>query len=253
MVLRRLLRSEGAGRRKDGGDVAGHPDLAPSATHDAGCVDQKGAALDAHIFAAIHAFFDPGAVLLAHIGLGVGSEEEGQVVLLLELVVRCNRIFRYPDHHRIGPAVIRQRIAESAGLGGAAGGVILRVEIEHHFLALQLRQGDAAVAVGGQGKIGGFVANLDTHRTPSPFSCAAIDAARRAGSSIRRSYQPRTRAAAAVISASRRTQAIAPAQRTRVAASGSARVLAPNGPSPLRGRSACTWRSSSRASSRSRW
>src|SRR5262245_61480377 len=44
------------------GDVAGHLHLAPDAADHALAVDQEGGALHAHVFAAVHALLDPGAV-----------------------------------------------------------------------------------------------------------------------------------------------------------------------------------------------
>src|SRR5205814_8356966 len=108
----------------------------------------------------------------------------------------------YADHRRTSLAVIGKRVSKAAGLGGAARGVVLRVEIQHHRLAAQLRQRDRAVAVGRQCEIRGLVADLDAHRAVSPSLLSSICAARRAGRSIRRSYQSRIRAEAAVISAS---------------------------------------------------
>ena len=75
-------------------------------------------------------------------------------------------------------AVIRERVAKAAGLGGAARGVVLGIEIEHDLLALELRQRDLAVAVGRQGEIGRLVAGLDTHVALSP-PCSAVPARRR--------------------------------------------------------------------------
>jgi len=50
-------------------------------------VDQEGAAVDAHVFAAIHALFDPHAIFLGHFARAVRGEDERQAVLFLELVV----------------------------------------------------------------------------------------------------------------------------------------------------------------------
>src|ERR1700731_3163874 len=86
------------------GDMAGHLDLVPDAAYHAILVDQEGAAVDAHVFAAIHALFDPDAVALGYLAVRVGSEDEGQRVLLLELVVRGDRVARYADNDRAGLA-----------------------------------------------------------------------------------------------------------------------------------------------------
>src|SRR5882724_5447528 len=100
--------------------MAWHPDLVPHTADNARSVDQKGGTLDAHIFAAVHALLNPHAVFLAHVPAGVGGENEWQPVLLLELVVRCDRVLRYADDHRTRPAIIREGIAEAASFGGAA-------------------------------------------------------------------------------------------------------------------------------------
>ena len=67
--------------------------FSPRATNDTFSIEQKGAALDAHVFASIHALLDPDAVFLADIRAGVGGENKGELVLLLEFVVRRGRIF----------------------------------------------------------------------------------------------------------------------------------------------------------------
>src|SRR4029450_5418604 len=92
------------------------------------------------------------------------------------------------------PAIIREGIAEAASFGSAARSVILRVEIEHYLLAVELGQGDAARTICGQCEIGGFFAGLYAHPELSPVSSTACIAAWWAGSSIRSRYQPWTRA-----------------------------------------------------------
>ena len=103
----------------------------------------------------------------------IGGEDERELVLFLEFVVRGDRILRDADHHRAGSAIVRERVAKPAGFGGAARGVVLRIKVQHHLFPLELRQGDAAVAVGGQREIRGFVADLDTHRGVVSCCCAA--------------------------------------------------------------------------------
>src|SRR5260221_4653065 len=159
--------SESARCLEDFGDMARYSYLSPRPTNNTFAIEQKGAALDAHVFASVHAFLDPDAVFLADVRAGVGGENKGQLVLLLEFVVRRDRIFRDPDDHRTRPAIVRKRIAEPARLGGTARCVVLRIKIEHHLFALELGQRDAAVAVGRQREIGSLVAKLDIHRALS--------------------------------------------------------------------------------------
>ena len=67
--------------------------------------DGEGAALDAHVLPAVHAFLDPHAVSFGERVIGVGQQREGQAVLLREL-------FR-GDEHRGGAIGKRRR-----GAGG---------------------------------------------------------------------------------------------------------------------------------------
>src|SRR2546427_5780898 len=99
-----------------------HLDLVPGAAHHAVLVYEEGAAVDAHVFAAIHALLDPHAVGLAYLAVLVGGEDERQPVLLLELVVRGDRDARHADHRRAGLAVIGEGIAKPAGFRRAARG-----------------------------------------------------------------------------------------------------------------------------------
>src|SRR5258708_6793176 len=69
------------------GDMAGHLDLMPHASHHALLVDQKGASVDAHVFAAIHALFDPHPVALRHLAVSAGGAKKRQPMLLLQLVL----------------------------------------------------------------------------------------------------------------------------------------------------------------------
>src|SRR5215207_3842053 len=117
--------SETLHRFQDFRDVAWHLYLAPGTAHGAVLVDQEGAAVDAHVFAAVHAFLDPDAVILGHLALGIRGEDERQAVLLLELVVRGDRVARDADHDRAGLAVVGERIAKTAGPRGAPRGVVL--------------------------------------------------------------------------------------------------------------------------------
>src|SRR5215469_12257330 len=216
--------------------MARHSHLAPCAAHDAVSIDEKSRAVDPHILASVHALFDPGTVFLADIRARIGCQRKGEIVLFLELVMRGDGIFRDPDDHRICPAIIGKDVAEPARFGGAAGGIVLGVEIEDHLFAVELRQRDSAVAVGGQREVRGFVADFDTHRAPSPLSVAA----RRARLSISRSYQLRTCAAASVISESNRAESTVPTHRARVSPSDAARSMVAGRPSLSKVSTVCT-------------
>src|SRR5271169_3842406 len=177
--------------------MALYPDFAPDAAYGPRPVDQKGRAFDAHVFTPVHALLDPGAIFLADLAVDIGGENERQAVLFLELVVRGDRILGDADNDSARATVIRERIAKPAGLCGAARGVVLRVEIQNDFFAAELGEAHTALAVGRQGEIGGFSAELYTHNAFSPSRSALSRAARFDGVSINSSYHLRTCAAVA--------------------------------------------------------
>jgi hypothetical protein len=58
---------------------------------------------------------------------------------------------------------IGQRVAKGAGLGRAARRVVLRIEIKHHGLTLEIVQGDFAAGVRGECEGGRLVADVYAH------------------------------------------------------------------------------------------
>src|SRR6187549_3543015 len=107
--------SEGLDRFQYLRDMARNLDLAPGAAHDAVPVNQKRAAVNAHVLAAVHAFLDPDPVMFGDLAGSVGGENERQRVLLLELVMRSDGIARHADDDGPGLAEIRERVTEAAG------------------------------------------------------------------------------------------------------------------------------------------
>ena len=87
--------------------------------------------------------------------VGVGQEQEGQLVLGREFLVGGGAVLADADDGGVsGPegAVGRRK---GAGLPGAAGGVVPRVEVEHHPLAAEIGQAVRGAGGVGQGEIGG--------------------------------------------------------------------------------------------------
>src|SRR5213078_800551 len=101
-------------------DVAADLDLAPHLADHAILVDQEGGAVDAHVLAAIEALLDPGAVPLADLAVLVGHQREVELVLGLEPVVARHAVLADADYLRLELLEGGGRIAEAAGLGGAA-------------------------------------------------------------------------------------------------------------------------------------
>src|SRR5262249_1995461 len=151
------------------GDVAGHLHLVPDATDDALAVDEEGGALHAHVFAAVHALLDPGPVSFGRLAVGVAGERERQRMLLLELVMAGDTVARYADDGGVDAAKVRHVIAEVASLLGAAGRIVLRIEVENDAPAGERRQRDRAATVGRHAERWRPVADLQFLRRHAPL------------------------------------------------------------------------------------
>lgn len=105
-------------------------------------VDDECRAFSAHVFFAIHAFFNPDAVGLDD-GAGLVAEKrKGQLVLRDELRVARGRV----DAHAINQRTLGEDgsvvVAHAASLRGASGRVVFRVEIEDYAFAAKAGEAD---------------------------------------------------------------------------------------------------------------
>ena len=91
---------------------------------------------------------------------GVGGQFESEPLLCAEVLVAAGRIDA--DAYDDGVVfVVEGEIAlEVVGFDGAAGGVVFRIEVEHHPLAFEIMQADAAAVLRRQGEIGRGLADL---------------------------------------------------------------------------------------------
>ena len=78
------------------------------------------------------------AVLLRNLFGRIGEDVEGQAVFLGEFLVRGDVVDAHAQDHGVRLAEREDVVAQLTGLGGAAAGEVLRVEIQHHPLALVL-------------------------------------------------------------------------------------------------------------------
>lgn len=109
----------------------------------AGFADDEGGALGAHVLFPVEGFFDPDAVEVDEGEVGVGDEGEGEGVFIDELGVALDGISA--DAEEVGSFCdLGPGVAEGAGLGGAAGGVVFGVEVEDDFLAAKVAEGEGA-------------------------------------------------------------------------------------------------------------
>ena len=126
--------------------------------------DDEGAALDAHVDLSIHVFLHPHAVGLDDVAVVIAEQGKGQVVLFDELLVALDRVEADAEDLCLGGDFL-PGIPQVTGLGGAAGGVVFRIEIEHDGVARQIGEfdggGRSIVAADGLGgKCGSFGAGL---------------------------------------------------------------------------------------------
>ena len=128
--------------------------------HDALLVDDECCADGTHVGAARHFLFLPYAKSLNELVVGVGNEGEGQLELLLELLVGPLVLHA---HTHDGKASLKQLlvvVAQAAGLACAAGRGILRIEIQHQFAASEVAQSQFVTILVAPQHFGGLVTNL---------------------------------------------------------------------------------------------
>jgi hypothetical protein len=64
--------------------------------------------------------------------LGVGEERVRKLVLLLELGVRLDRVRTDAEYDCVDSLEPREGVAKAARLDRSAGGIVLRIEEQHH-------------------------------------------------------------------------------------------------------------------------
>ena len=130
---------------------------------DAFFVDDEGGAGGAHVSTAVHRLLLPHAVGFVDGLVFVGQQREGQFVLVGKLVVRLHGVAADADHFVTGLLQFRIVVAQVTGLGRAAGSIILGVEVEHYFLALEVGKAHGFAPLVEGGKVGGGIAGTEVH------------------------------------------------------------------------------------------
>ena len=90
----------------------------------------------------------------------VRGERQREPVLALEIGVAAHAVGRDANHRRAGLGEARREAVEIERLGGAAGGVVLRVEEQHDELAAQIAEPEIAAGVGRQVEIRRKIADV---------------------------------------------------------------------------------------------
>src|SRR5262245_53680988 len=130
----------------------GHP--GPVLADDAVGADPDGGTDDALRFLAVHHLVAVRAPCRHDLAVGIGQERERELVLRRELLVRGGAIRGDAEHDDPGLLQLLPGIAEAARFLGAAGRVVLRVEVDNHVLALEVTGRHALAAGVLQGEIG---------------------------------------------------------------------------------------------------
>src|SRR5262249_40830338 len=123
--------------------------------------DHEVAADDPHILLAEHRFFLPHAVGFRNRVILIYQQRERQIELGFELLVRLDAIRADAQHHRVLLLDRQIVIPKAACLRGTSGGIILRIEVQHHALAAKIRQLDCFPGIGQSREIRGRVASLE--------------------------------------------------------------------------------------------
>src|SRR5574340_44913 len=106
----------------------------------AGLVDHKGCPEHTLEGPAHELFLPPNAIHRAHAVPDISQEGKWQAILRLELGVRSNSIRAYAQQRDAGEPVCSIVVAKGAGLFGAAGGVVSRVEVQHDGATSVIRE-----------------------------------------------------------------------------------------------------------------
>src|ERR1700680_4747679 len=134
----RRLRGRG-GRLENRGGMAGGLDCAPLLRDIGPVPDQEGAALDALVRLPVHRLVHPEIERTDEHVVGVADEWDGELALRGEPVVALSRIGGDPvDVDAPGPEVVEQG-GELVPFDGAAGSVVLGIEVEDGAAPEQVR------------------------------------------------------------------------------------------------------------------
>ena len=136
--------------------------------------DQEGAADHAQHLAPVHVLFVDHVEGPAQRFVAIADQRKLEPLFGAEVVVRFHRVAGNAQHRCIQFPEFRQQRVEVDAFGGAAGGAVLRVEVEHHFAALEGRQAEVGVAGGGKAEVGRCLVEHDVsgfgwvRRQPNP-------------------------------------------------------------------------------------
>jgi hypothetical protein len=129
-------------------------------------VDQERRADDAGDGLPVHHLLAVGAVGLGRAVAGVAEQGELEAVLAAKALVAGAAVCRDADHIDVEAAKCREGLVELAGFLGAAGRVVLRIEVDDDPASLEAVEVDQTLVLVGQPEGRGGVAGVqtDAHR-----------------------------------------------------------------------------------------
>jgi NAD(P)-dependent dehydrogenase (short-subunit alcohol dehydrogenase family) len=115
-------------------------DLREDMRHLPSLIDNEGCPFNAHILFPVHGLLFPHAIVLDDFLVGVRQKLKVQVELVLELLVRVDRIGTDSQYHSTLFLDRVDAVTEVAGLLGTPWRIVLWIEVQNDFLAFQIRQ-----------------------------------------------------------------------------------------------------------------
>ena len=140
-----------------------HAHAAPFLHEHAFGINEESAAFNAFYLAAIHDFVFDHAEHMAHFLFGIGNQLEGQFQLGLEGVVRFHVVAADAENGGARLDEFLVLITKMRGFSRAAGGIVLRVEVEHQHLPGMRDVGDLDSSGGHGFKFGQRFVDDDRH------------------------------------------------------------------------------------------
>ena len=132
-------------------------------------IDEEGGAHDTHAHLAAALLFLPYAVGIDGDAVWIGEENKGKIIFFGKFCVRGRAVTADTDDNGILFTEAAVCGGKGAGLPGAAGVVVLRLEIAHDLMTSESGEGDGVSVLVGQGEIGGGIAGLQ-HGFIPPYS-----------------------------------------------------------------------------------
>src|SRR4051812_24661433 len=126
-------------------------------------IDEHGPPDHAEALLAVEVLLAPRAVFLDHHMLGIREQPDGKRSLLDELLVARGRVRAAPEHRRLESFEGREPRGEVTSLRRAAGGIVLRIEIEHHPATLEVGEFHRLFVLVFQRKCRGFLPDLELY------------------------------------------------------------------------------------------